>query len=284
MISIIIPVYNHAKELKECLESIAVQTYKNFEVIVVDDGSSPALRAGEFQISDCRLQIYFLNQEHKGAPAARNLGFRHSKGEYLMFCDADVIMREDMLEKMIVALKKICPYGTSPEGMLSVPKGDNIQIMSLRDITRRVTNPKLRISLKSEILNLKFEIGYAYSGFCLGKKTFSSFPFSAERLRIMPYIHTTSLIRREAFPGFDESLKKFQDWDLYLTMLKNGYSGVWIPEVLYSITPRRKFGMSFWLQSFMYKIPWKKMGLHIPAIERYDMGMRVIKEKHKLAF
>ncbi len=283
MISIIIPVYNHAKELKRCLESIAAQTllrsssfggqaFQGIEVIVVDDGSqdSPEAVVKIFS-THYVLPTTYYSQVHQGAPAARNFGFRHSKGKYVLFCDADVIMREDMLEKMFLSLRGGRP-GSADEAISG--------------------SPEIATPLDASGLAMTPRVGYVYSGFKLGRKTMPSFPFSADRLRVMPYIHTTSLIRRECFPGFsakggpasgwDESLKKFQDWDLYLTMLEQGHTGVWIPEILYSITPRRKFGMSVWLPGFMYKIPWRKLGLHIKAIERYDEGMRVIKEKHQL--
>jgi len=97
----------------------------------------------------------------------------------------------------------------------------------------------------------------------------------------MPYITTTSLIRAKDFPGFDESLKKFQDWDLWLTMLEQGKIGVWIPEVLFSAKPR-KAGISTWLPSFIHKIPWPIFGWMPREVENYQKAKRVIEEKHNL--
>jgi len=48
----------------------------------------------------------------------------------------------------------------------------------------------------------------------------------------MPYIHTTSLIKKDYFPGFDENIKRFQDWDLWLTMLQSGHTGYFINQIL----------------------------------------------------
>ncbi len=56
-------------------------------------------------------------------------------------------------------------------------------------------------------------------------------PFNEIKLKSANYISTMSLIRREAFPMFDENLKRFQDWDLWLTMLKNGKKGVSVPDL-----------------------------------------------------
>ena len=114
MISVIIPVYNTPKELKKCLESLAKQTFKdpneiadashgvNFEVIVVDDGSAEPVGSEisnfKFQIS--KLDIKFFRIQHAGAPRARNFGFEKSKGEFVLFCDADMELRKDCLAKM----------------------------------------------------------------------------------------------------------------------------------------------------------------------------------------
>ncbi len=97
----------------------------------------------------------------------------------------------------------------------------------------------------------------------------------------MPYIHTTALIRREHFPGFDEKIKKFQDWDLWLTMLEQGHEGIWLPEVLFKVYTQ-KDGLSSWLPKFFYRIPWKKLGIRIKAIEKYEKAREIIKKKHQL--
>lgn len=78
------------------------------------------------------------------------------------------------------------------------------------------------------------EASYCYSNFKFGVHTFDLFPFDPERLRRENYISTMSLIRREAFIGFDEKLQRFQDWDLWKRMLDRGLTGVWCPERLFS--------------------------------------------------
>ena len=97
----------------------------------------------------------------------------------------------------------------------------------------------------------------------------------------MPYIMTTSLIRAKDFPGFDESLKKFQDWDLWLTMLEQNKTGVWVPEILFSVAPR-KSGMSSWLPSFVHKIPWPIFGWMPREVRRYREAEQIIREKYSL--
>lgn len=131
-------------------------------------------------------------------------------------------------------------------------------------------------------LEVSPEASFAYSAFKWKWKTFSSFPYDAELLKKMNYIHTSALIRREHFPGFDERIEKFNDWDLWLTMMEQGHTGIYIPEVLFTIHPHGAT-VSMWLPSFMYKIPWNKFGVKISAIEKYKKWERVVKEKHGLA-
>jgi hypothetical protein len=115
---------------------------------------------------------------------------------------------------------------------------------------------------------------FAYSSFKWGWKKFKLWPFDYEKLRQMPYIHTTSLIRRQAFPGFDESLKKFQDWDLFLTMAEKGGRGIFIGEVLFKV---KKGGtMSQWLPSFVYSWPWLKL----KSKDKYEAWKKIVQAKH----
>jgi glycosyltransferase involved in cell wall biosynthesis len=81
---------------------------------------------------------------------------------------------------------------------------------------------------------------YAYCGFEMDGKVFGMEHFNSEKLRKNNYISGISLIRRICFPGFDPSIKRLQDWDLWLTMLENGFEGVLVPSVLFSTTRENK--------------------------------------------
>ncbi|MGB0757651.1 MAG: glycosyltransferase family 2 protein [Patescibacteria group bacterium] len=122
---------------------------------------------------------------------------------------------------------------------------------------------------------------FAYSSFKLGNKVFALHEFSYEKLKKQNYIHTTSLMKREVFPYFDESLKKFQDWDLWLTISEQKKKGSYIPEVLFQIVETHGT-MSTWLPRFMYRIPWSLLGYIPKPIKRYRDAENIIKNKHKL--
>ncbi len=99
MISVIIPTYNEEDVLKSCLESLGSQTFTNFEIIIVDDGSSDNTPNLLTNASKSGL-IKYYSQDHKGAGAARNLGAGHAKGEILVFVDADMTFDNDFLKKL----------------------------------------------------------------------------------------------------------------------------------------------------------------------------------------
>ena len=100
-VSIIIPTYNEEKNIEACLESLFKQLYRDFEIIVVDDGSSDKTLEvlSKFQITKDKIQI--LKQNHLGAGAARNLGAKKAKGEILVFVDADMVFDSDFLNDLI---------------------------------------------------------------------------------------------------------------------------------------------------------------------------------------
>ncbi len=234
MISIIIPTFNDIDKLKVSLVSINNQTVKDAEIIIVDDCSDKVVRdellGFEFTFP---TEIYRLDK-NSGSQVARNHGFERSNGDYVIFWDADVIGRLDMLETMLNELK------------------------------------------------IRPEASYAYSSYWWGRKRFEQWEFDEEKLKHMNYIHTTSLIRREHFPGFDPAIKRFQDWDLWLTMLNQGRVGAFIP--LYLFRVQTGGTMSSWLPKHAYRKPFKYV---LPkrmrnAVKNYEHAVEVIKKKHNL--
>lgn len=86
-ISIIVPLYNKQRYVKRCLESILCQTYKDFEVIVINDGSTDESLSTVNSFVDSRLRVFDV--PNGGVSRARNLGLQNAKGEYILFVDAD---------------------------------------------------------------------------------------------------------------------------------------------------------------------------------------------------
>ena len=97
-VSIIIPTYNRSNLVKEAIDSVLNQTYQDFELIVVDDGSTDDTKAIVSQYGN-KLNYYLI--EHKGVSAARNYGIEKSSGEYLTFLDSDDLWKKDKLKKQI---------------------------------------------------------------------------------------------------------------------------------------------------------------------------------------
>lgn len=105
-VSVIVPVYNAAKYLPQCLDSICNQTLQNIEIICVDDGSTDnSLEILErYAEKDSRFQL--LQQKNAGAGVARNTGLNFAQGEYLSFLDADDFFELNMLEKAYLQCEK----------------------------------------------------------------------------------------------------------------------------------------------------------------------------------
>jgi len=209
------------------------QSFRPLEVIIVNDGSTDGFEEivpKLVQIGQVNgIEVKVLNQANMGAPKARNEGFLASRGEYLIFWDADTIGDPQMLSKMV------------------------------------------------KILNQKPEISFVYSGFKFGWKTFKNCAFDLEKLKKFNFIDITSLIRRKDFVLFDESLKKFQDWDFWLGLTLQGKKGEWINEILYKKIVRGRKGISSWLPSFFYKLPWKSK-----EVKKYEEAKGVVLKKYHL--
>lgn len=100
-ISVIVPIYNAELYLEQCLESIKNQTYKNFEVIMIDDGSTDKSQeiCKKFSNSDKRFKL--ICQKNSGVSAARNKGISEATGKYIYFCDSDDFCNIDIFETIM---------------------------------------------------------------------------------------------------------------------------------------------------------------------------------------
>jgi glycosyltransferase involved in cell wall biosynthesis len=143
-------------------------------------------------------QIVVVHGEDNGNEK-RNAGARAATQPYLLFVDDDSVISESIFEKMIPALET---------------SGADFAYCGYRYNTDKY-------STNFETSH-KFPVGEIFPG-----------KWSPERLRGGNYIDTTSLIRRSSFPGFDPAIRRFQDWDLWLTMAALGRRGVYVPYCLF---------------------------------------------------
>lgn len=105
MVSIIVPVYNVQEYLKKCVESVLAQTYRDFELILVDDGStdnSPSI-CDSYLV---REQVHVIHKENGGPSSARNAGLDIAQGKYIYFADSDDYIEPDLLEKTVSLMEE----------------------------------------------------------------------------------------------------------------------------------------------------------------------------------
>ena len=110
-VSVIIPVYNAEKYIAATLKSVLSQTYENFEIIIIDDGTPDNSVKICQQFNDSRIKI--VHQRNRGLPGARNTGIRHAQGDYLAFLDADDSWLPEKLEKHVEHLNNSPTVGIS---------------------------------------------------------------------------------------------------------------------------------------------------------------------------
>ncbi|MDH7911521.1 glycosyltransferase family 2 protein [Winogradskyella sp. SYSU M77433] len=114
LISIVIPTYNRKNVLLETLNSIKHQKYQNWEVIVVDDGSTDGTNSFMQEVCKASSQInYYLRSDFttkKGAPVCRNLGLEKAKGDYVVFLDSDDILQKETLHNRVNSINESKDY------------------------------------------------------------------------------------------------------------------------------------------------------------------------------
>lgn len=136
-VSVIIPVYKVEKYIAATVKSVLAQTYKDFELLIIDDGSPDKSIEICQQFTDLRIKI--IRQENKGVAAARNNGIRHASGEYLAFLDADDIWVPEKLAKHVEHLDSNPEVGVSFCRSAFIDESGQplgiYQITKLKDIT-----------------------------------------------------------------------------------------------------------------------------------------------------
>lgn len=171
LVSVIVPVYNVEKYLRECVDSVLAQTYKNLEVILVDDGSTDACPqiCDEYAKKDNRVCV--IHKKNGGLSDARNVGIENASGTYITFVDSDDIIDQNMISFLIKPIAADCDVemscctfrefadGTNPVG--ADIKCDESEIHSYKELSRKFTwiISCAKLYKKSLFENIHFPIG-----------------------------------------------------------------------------------------------------------------------------
>lgn len=104
MVSIVIPVYNAAPYLRQCLDSVINQTWSNLDIVCVNDGSKDESLdiLEDYAAKDPRIRVFTKKNEGRGAASGRNMGLRNAKGEYVQFLDSDDFFEKEMVEVLVL--------------------------------------------------------------------------------------------------------------------------------------------------------------------------------------
>lgn len=155
-ISVIVPVYNTEKYLDRCIRSIINQTFSDFELILVDDGSkdNSGFICDEWEKKDSRIKV--IHQKNAGAGAARNAGLRVAKGEYIGFIDSDDWIEPQMYEVMYNAIEKY----SADVGMCNISSRIEFSIRTEFSMHESYDNRKFPFELKNqeEMLSIFFRV------------------------------------------------------------------------------------------------------------------------------
>lgn len=182
-ISVVVPVYNVEKYLRQCIDSILAQSFTCFELLLIDDGSSD--NSGdiceEYAKKDERIRIF--QQENAGVSATRNRGMNEAKGRYVAFVDSDDWVEANYLKDLYEALSDYATEGLVIEGVKKVHPNGTIEQIPLQDIQLN----------RSEIYQLLTELIGSGLGYSYGK------------------LYDISLVRKNNL-SFSSDISLLEDW------------------------------------------------------------------------
>lgn len=198
IVSVIIPCYNSSKYIIETLDSVYQQTYRNIEVVIIDDGSKDnSVEIIQNYISS-KANFRLIIQENTGQSIARSNAVEKSNGEFLFFLDSDDKIEKTYIQKCIEAFEKDSNLG----------------------------------------------IVYAKAKYFDAKNSEWKLPeFNIKKFLLGNSIHISALIKREDFlkvGGFDKNLTFYEDWDLFISIIKLGRKAHRINEFLFFYRQRKE--------------------------------------------
>jgi glycosyltransferase involved in cell wall biosynthesis len=121
-VQVVMPAYNAAEYIGDAIESVLAQTFTDWELVVVDDGSTDATPEVVSRYADERIRL--LRIEHSGLPAARNRGLAESRSPFVAFLDADDLWREDKLERQLAVMEAQPDAGLVHTGLETLEGGE----------------------------------------------------------------------------------------------------------------------------------------------------------------
>lgn len=152
-ISVIVPVFNQEKYLEDTVATLTAQTYKNLEIILVDDGSTDNSLKVCNKLSENDDRIVVIHQQNSGVSSARNAGIKHATGEYISFCDGDDTVESDIFEFLYTNLVKdnadisVCGIKmVHPDGSFNQTKPKHILWQSFQDYAKDLFKGSVSIS------------------------------------------------------------------------------------------------------------------------------------------
>lgn len=235
MISVIIPLYNKAEIVARSIQSVLSQSYKDFELIVVDDGSTDDSYDIVENIHDSRIRL--IHQENGGPSKARNTGVHYAKGDWIVFLDAD----DELLP------------GTLKRYSITINKQNNADIIAC---------PFFCDNGKERLLKYKFKTGWlnnSFKAFYLGDFFICSGSFICKRRLLFDH-------------PFNESIRRYEDFEVWFRLFKDSKifttsEAVLIVNCVYSNASRSRQninedflghmnfkGKSFWEKMCLYKL------------------------------
>jgi GT2 family glycosyltransferase len=201
IVSVIIPVYNGEKTIQETITSVLSQTFSDFELIIINDGSQDKTLEIISGIQDSRIKVF--SYQNAGLSATRNRGISHSRGQFIAFLDADDLWTADKIESQLKALQG------NPQASLAYSWSDFV------DESNRFLHIGRRLTWEGNVYSKILVLNFLEHG-------------------------SNPLIRREALEAvgnFDETLSSAEDWDMWIRLAaKYPFVVVTAPQILYRVS------------------------------------------------
>ena len=251
-ISVIIPVYNCAEYIGATLKSVINQDFEDYEIIVIDDGSTDdSLKVINETLNNCGVPYEVIHQENKGVSVARNHGIEMSSGQYLVFVDGDDIVLENHLSELYDPNYdfNLIQFAKKDDASILTPNRLNDSVISTKDFIKKELNMEIvfnffQLSYRASIIkenNIYFSPGVVYgedTEFALKALIYGDSIHISNEITYFYVQRSNSAIRTTEFRRFDvipifEGLANF-----YRLNGKNDLANL----IIYSRIPKAIFG------------------------------------------